>query len=68
MYQSLFDWVLTQPVSFTVKNEFFTALYLYTKGVHADAGKLFRQQVHRHPSLIFSSFFYKKIHQLYFRG
>jgi glycosyltransferase involved in cell wall biosynthesis len=68
MYQSLFDWILTQPVSFTVKNEFFTALYFYTKGVHTDAKQLFREQVLRHPSMIFSNFFIKKIHQLYFGG
>lgn len=68
LFQSLFDWILTQPVSYTIKNEFFTALYWHTKEVDSDPKILFRQQVLRHPSMIFSSFFIKKIHQLYFGG
>jgi glycosyltransferase involved in cell wall biosynthesis len=64
MYLSLFKWVIKQPVSFTIKNDFFTALYYHFKSSFSNAFSLFYNQVLHNPSIVLSSFFYKKLHQL----
>ncbi|NTS43775.1 glycosyltransferase [Flavisolibacter sp. BT320] len=65
MYEALFPWALKQDVSFDVKNSFFITLHKHVIGEQHGVKTLLWQQVIRHPRLLFSSFFYKKIHQLY---
>jgi glycosyltransferase involved in cell wall biosynthesis len=65
MYQSLFDWVLRQPFPFAVKNACFICLHRFGKGEDYDVKNFFWGQFYRRPQLMFSTFFYKKIHQLY---
>ena len=60
MYQFVFDWVIKQPVAFNIKNDFFTALYYHFKGRYKSAVTLLWKQLYRNPSMIFSSFLYKK--------
>jgi glycosyltransferase involved in cell wall biosynthesis len=64
MHQSVFDWVLTQPVEFSVMNDFFTSLFYHFRDRYKTAGHLLWKQLLRNPALIFSSFFYKKLHLL----
>jgi glycosyltransferase involved in cell wall biosynthesis len=66
MYQLLFDWVVQQQFRFEVKNSFFICLHRAVKGDDGNIKQLFWEQVSRRPRLIFSPFFFKKVHQLYF--
>lgn len=66
MYQALFDWALQQSFPFETTNDFFIALHMFVKGTAYDVKQLFWEQVKRNPSMLFRSFFIKKIHQLYF--
>lgn len=63
MFQSLFSWIIKQQVPHNVKNDFFTALYYHFKNESNSAFSIFWNQVIRNPSMIFSSFFYKKMKQ-----
>lgn len=67
MYQSLFDWAVTQNLTFDVKNCFFIALHQFANVESCPVRKLFWRQVACHPKMVRTSFFYKKIFQLYFR-
>ncbi len=67
MYQILFDWVLKQPYSFEVKNSFFITLLKYGRPANYKASKLFWEQVKRSPSILFSTFFFKKVKQVYYK-
>lgn len=64
-YQSLFDWVVLQPYSFEIKNSFFIALH-QSISTDKDVQRFFWKQVRKRPQIIFSLFFVKKLHQLYF--
>jgi glycosyltransferase involved in cell wall biosynthesis len=66
MYQSLFDWTLRHRFPFAIKNACFICLHKFGRGEAFDVKKLFWTQLRRRPLMIFSMFFYKKIHQLYF--
>jgi glycosyltransferase involved in cell wall biosynthesis len=66
MYQLLFDWAVQQQFRFEVKNSFFICLHRAAKGNEGSVKQLFWEQVSRRPQLIFSPFFFKKVHQLYF--
>ena len=64
MHQSAFDWILRQPVQFSVKNDFFTSLFYQFQDRHKTISNLLWKQLLRNPRMIFSSFFYKKLHLL----
>jgi hypothetical protein len=64
LYQSVFEWILKQPVSFGVKNDFFTALYYHFQDRYNNAAALLWKQLRRKPAMFFSSFFYKKLYLL----
>lgn len=66
MYQALFDWVVQESFSFDVKNCLFVSLHKFGKGAGYDVKRLFWLQVTRNPKIVLTSFFFKKIHQLYF--
>jgi glycosyltransferase involved in cell wall biosynthesis len=66
MYQELFDWAMCEKFRFEVKNSFFITLHRFGKEEAYNAKKLLWMQVVRKPQIIITTFFYKKIHQLYF--
>lgn len=64
MYQSVFDWILKQHVAFNIKNDFFTSLYYHFRGRYKNTASFIFNQILRNPSIVFSSFLYKKIFML----
>jgi glycosyltransferase involved in cell wall biosynthesis len=66
MYQSLFDWAVSQEFCFEVKNWIFICLHKFAKGETYSVKKLLWLQAMRRPRIILHAFFFKKIHQLYF--
>lgn len=64
MYQSVFDWILKQPVAFSIKNDFFTALFYHFNNRYKSPTSLLLKQMQLNPNIIFSSFFYKKLRLL----
>ena len=66
MYQELFKWCITESFPFHIKNDLFNALHRYSYGDNYSVKTLFFEQVKTNTRLIFTSFFIKKIHQLFF--
>jgi len=62
VYQSLFDWILKQKVSFGMKNEFLSALYFQSQNKRKSIGGFLMKQVLRNPSIIFNKYIYRKTH------
>jgi glycosyltransferase involved in cell wall biosynthesis len=68
MYQELFIWCINESFPFNIKNDLFNALYRYSYGENYSVKRLFFEQAKKNIRLIFTSFFIKKIHQLFFTG
>jgi glycosyltransferase involved in cell wall biosynthesis len=66
MFRELFDWAMGESFSFEIRNNFFIVLHIYIAGASYSVKKLFWEQVIRNPAMIFTTYFPKKIHQLYF--
>ncbi len=61
MYQELFNWSIKKSSPFYVKNAFFNALHPYTNKYKYSQLKLLITETIKKPTLLLSSFFYKKI-------
>jgi len=61
MHREVFKWAVTKPFSFEVKNAFFNAIEQTQK---KSSLKILLSEVARKPFLLFTSFFYKKLHLL----
>jgi hypothetical protein len=66
MYEELFRWAISKPFSFEVKNLFFMALHRDTN--EGSQSKLLLCQAIKNPGIIFSAFFIKKLHLIYFNS
>ena len=62
MYHELFNWAISRPFSFEVKNLFFMALHRYGNEYRVSALNLLLQEAKKNPVLFSSIFFYKKLH------
>lgn len=65
LFKELFDWAMKQPFSFEVKNDFFNVFCRYTKGQNYPVKIFFWEQIRRRTTLLFSSFFLKKLYLMY---
>lgn len=66
MYQELFSWCIKESFPFQIKNDLFNALHQYSYGENYSVKMLFFEQLKKNMRLIFTSFFIKKTHQLFF--
>lgn len=62
MYQQFFNWTMSRPFSFEIKNWAFMALHRYKNEYQNSVIKLFLEQLKANPGLLFSSFAYKKLY------
>jgi glycosyltransferase involved in cell wall biosynthesis len=66
MYQELFSWGITESFPFHVMNDLFNALHRFSYGENYSVKILFLKQVKKNMKILFTTFFFKKIHQLFF--
>ena len=62
MYQEIFNWAIKNSFSFEVLNCFFMSMHRYTNEFKFSPLKLLLSVVKNNPSIVFSSFFIKKLH------
>ncbi len=62
LYEKLFYWGLHKPFSFEVKNLLFNAFYENVRMPQMSPLVFLKKQVNKKPSLIFTTFFIKKMH------
>lgn len=62
MHREVFEWAVTKSFSFEVKNAFFIAIERQDQTHKKSSLKILLSEVIRKPLLLFTSFFYKKLH------